>query len=211
MIPSAPTTTGELLRRFRARPVTGARDVMLPEQAAEFVREEVVAVHPPGEYLGAVFVDDLMLALATSVPYLGYLRRGQVEPRMFIAPGAIFGAAGLLLFHHCPGQEPKARRYDLQLAKLMIRAGAATRLAVFDYLVLGQEDWISLRKSGRVRFAPFDGEQKLDGRARVKPKYRDPDCPSRTWSGRGRMALWLKAKLDAGGRLEDFEVGEAEG
>ena len=31
----------------------------------------------------------------------------------------------------------------------------------------------------------------------VKPKYRDPKT-GETWSGRGRMAGWLKRKVDAG-------------
>ena len=31
----------------------------------------------------------------------------------------------------------------------------------------------------------------------VKPKYRDPNT-GETWSGRGRMAGWLKRKVDAG-------------
>jgi DNA-binding protein H-NS len=33
---------------------------------------------------------------------------------------------------------------------------------------------------------------------KVKAKYRDPKTKE-TWSGRGRMASWLKAKQDAGG------------
>lgn len=208
MLGSAHILPQELLRRFRLQTVDSGHDLMLPEEAADFVRQEVVAVHPPSEYLGAVFVDDRMRALATTVPYLGYLRRGQVEPRVFLAPGAILEATGLLLFHHCPGQEAKARRHDVQLAKLMIRAGEATGLAVLDFLVLGGDGWISLRRLGRVRFPPFDGEQNPDGRARVKPKYRDPECPERTWSGRGKMALWLRERIEAGARLEDFEVGE---
>ena len=39
----------------------------------------------------------------------------------------------------------------------------------------------------------------------VKPKYRDP-VTGDTWSGRGRMASWLKAKQDAGGDIEKYRV-----
>jgi len=37
----------------------------------------------------------------------------------------------------------------------------------------------------------------------VKPKYRDPKT-NETWSGRGRMATWLKRKQDAGEDIEKY-------
>lgn len=40
----------------------------------------------------------------------------------------------------------------------------------------------------------------------VKPKYRDP-VTNETWSGRGRMATWLKRKQDAGEEVEKYLVG----
>jgi DNA-binding protein H-NS len=42
-------------------------------------------------------------------------------------------------------------------------------------------------------------------RARVKAKYRDPKTDE-TWSGRGRMASWLKAKQDAGEKIDKYLV-----
>jgi DNA-binding protein H-NS len=37
----------------------------------------------------------------------------------------------------------------------------------------------------------------------VKPKYRDPKT-NETWSGRGRMATWLKRKQDAGEDIDEY-------
>ena len=39
----------------------------------------------------------------------------------------------------------------------------------------------------------------------VKAKYRDPKT-NETWSGRGRMASWLKSKQDAGETIDDYLV-----
>jgi hypothetical protein len=39
----------------------------------------------------------------------------------------------------------------------------------------------------------------------VKAKYRDPET-NETWSGRGRMANWLKRKQEAGERIEKYLV-----
>src|SRR5206468_7350413 len=43
-------------------------------------------------------------------------------------------------------------------------------------------------------------------RSPVQPKYRNPDNPSETWSGRGRQPRWLVAQLRAGGRIDDFSI-----
>jgi DNA-binding protein H-NS len=40
----------------------------------------------------------------------------------------------------------------------------------------------------------------------VRPKYRNPDNGSETWSGRGRQPRWLVAKLKKGAKREDFLI-----
>ena len=40
----------------------------------------------------------------------------------------------------------------------------------------------------------------------VSPKYRNPDRPSETWSGRGKQPRWLVAQLRSGRRIEDFSI-----
>jgi DNA-binding protein H-NS len=42
-----------------------------------------------------------------------------------------------------------------------------------------------------------DSVQRREGAHEVKVKYRDPET-NETWSGRGRMANWLKRKQEAG-------------
>ena len=51
--------------------------------------------------------------------------------------------------------------------------------------------------------APVKARKARGGK--VKAKYRDPKTKE-TWSGRGRMASWLKAKQDAGNKIEKYLV-----
>lgn len=37
-------------------------------------------------------------------------------------------------------------------------------------------------------------------------KYRHPENPAKTWSGRGRQPGWMKEALAAGKSLEDFAI-----
>jgi DNA-binding protein H-NS len=41
---------------------------------------------------------------------------------------------------------------------------------------------------------------------RVLPKYRNPDQPSETWSGRGKQPRWLAAQLRSGKQIDDFLI-----
>lgn len=56
-------------------------------------------------------------------------------------------------------------------------------------------------------------EPKSRSPAAAKPdasdaKYRNPDDPSQTWSGRGRRPRWLSEALEAGRKLEDLQAGK---
>jgi DNA-binding protein H-NS len=42
-------------------------------------------------------------------------------------------------------------------------------------------------------------------KGKAKAKYRDPKTKE-TWSGRGRMAGWLKSKQDAGEAIEKYLI-----
>jgi DNA-binding protein H-NS len=41
---------------------------------------------------------------------------------------------------------------------------------------------------------------------KVEPKYRNPNNPSETWSGRGKTARWVTELLAAGRHLDEFRI-----
>jgi len=44
------------------------------------------------------------------------------------------------------------------------------------------------------------------GKSSGVAKYRNPDNPSETWTGRGRKPNWLVARLAKGANVDDFEI-----
>jgi DNA-binding protein H-NS len=62
------------------------------------------------------------------------------------------------------------------------------------------------KKRGRPRAnANSSGNGRKGRTGKVKAKFRDPKT-NETWSGRGRMASWLKSKQDAGEKIEKYLV-----
>lgn len=67
-----------------------------------------------------------------------------------------------------------------------------------------------IRKEGFTFEDLFGGRgAKRGGGGRVskgRPKYRHPENPEMTWSGRGRQPNWYKDAIEAGKSPEDMEV-----
>jgi DNA-binding protein H-NS len=40
----------------------------------------------------------------------------------------------------------------------------------------------------------------------VRPKFRNPEIPSETWSGRGKTPRWLSRLLKSGKNLDDYLI-----
>ena len=43
---------------------------------------------------------------------------------------------------------------------------------------------------------------------KVYPKYRNPERPSETWSGRGRQPHWVTAQLSSGKKVKDLLIAQ---
>jgi DNA-binding protein H-NS len=74
-----------------------------------------------------------------------------------------------------------------------------------------------LRREKEMRPSEPPDAQSLNGAPRerrkyprVFPKYRNPNEPSETWSGRGKQPRWLAAALKTGHTIEEFVISSAE-
>jgi DNA-binding protein H-NS len=61
------------------------------------------------------------------------------------------------------------------------------------------------RPSSRANGSGNGAALRKGRKGKVKAKYRDPKT-NETWSGRGRMASWLKGKQDGGEKIEKYLV-----
>ena len=65
-----------------------------------------------------------------------------------------------------------------------------------------------------LRLARLNGHAEDKPKARrpypkVHPKYRNPERPSETWSGRGKQPHWVGAQLRSGKRVDDLLIARA--
>jgi DNA-binding protein H-NS len=63
-----------------------------------------------------------------------------------------------------------------------------------------------LRQLSRRFQAEVDRQSRRRPHPKVLPKFRNPEEPSQTWTGRGKQPRWLVAQLRSGKRIEDFRI-----
>ena len=77
-------------------------------------------------------------------------------------------------------------------------------------LASAREDIASMLNKRGLSFDDFMSGGRRAGKGgkggKVAPKYRNPDNPTETWTGRGRQPRWLVAKLGRGGKINDFRI-----
>jgi DNA-binding protein H-NS len=61
------------------------------------------------------------------------------------------------------------------------------------------------KRRGRPTSVSNGAARRNGKKGSVKAKYRDPKT-HKTWSGRGRMASWLKSKQDTGEKIDKYLV-----
>lgn len=186
-------------------------DCRNPGAAARFLHRLMES--EPHEALGALFLDGHDRAIGHAIPFRGSLDCVPCSPAGIFGPAILANAASLILFHNHPSREPHPSAADVAATKRMAQAGALLGIPVRDHIVLGEPPrYTSLAVRGEIGdysafAASLEGELALrrdrDRRQEVLPKYRDPETGA-TWAGRGTMARWLRERLAAGAKLEDF-------
>ncbi|HEY1242059.1 MAG TPA: H-NS histone family protein [Bryobacteraceae bacterium] len=92
------------------------------------------------------------------------------------------------------------KEMETRIARLVIQRREEERAALKEQIAaLAREHGFDVRELvGRGK----------GGNGSVAPKYRDPQNPGNTWSGRGRMPRWLVAATKGGKvKKEEFLIG----
>lgn len=63
---------------------------------------------------------------------------------------------------------------------------------------LASEHGMTLEELFGIKAAP--------GKSKLAPKYRNPNPPHQTWSGRGRVPQWMHDPISRGAKKEDFLI-----
>lgn len=79
---------------------------------------------------------------------IGTLSQTLVHPREVFYPAIRHKAASLIVAHNHPSGDPSPSQEDFEITKILVEAGKLMNIPLFDHLIIGQQNFISLRQEG---------------------------------------------------------------
>ena len=127
---------------------TPGKRVLCPQEFVDFSREEFG--DPAAEHFYAFYLDSQNRPIGYTLVSKGGLNAAVVTPREAIAPALLCNAHGMIFMHNHPSGDPSPSEDDIRLTSRFQEGARLLGLEVLDHIVVGSENWTSLRESGHL-------------------------------------------------------------
>jgi DNA repair protein RadC len=122
-----------------------------PDKAVEYWRECVIsnpAFNSDVETLVVLILNTRRRCVGHVIVSTGTLDTILVHPREVFRPALVANASALILMHNHPSGESAPSEADVKVTRELIRAGQILRVEVLDHIVVGRDEFKSLRELG---------------------------------------------------------------
>lgn len=122
---------------------------------------------------------------------IGTLTMNLVHAREVFRPAIEHAAASVILAHNHPSGDPTPSAEDLQITRQLVEVGKLIDIQVLDHVIIGEGDYVSLRRKGLMDSGAMiyteksrdDGRRADPRRGRAKTSGECPKRPGRSSSG----------------------------
>ncbi|WP_243277045.1 DNA repair protein RadC [Desulfallas sp. Bu1-1] len=136
----------ELARRLANTMPEDRPSIRSPENAAVLVMGEMR--HLDREHFWALLLNTKNRVIAREVISIGTLNSSAVHPRELFKAAIRRSAAAVILVHNHPSGDPTPSQQDIEVTKRMVEAGNIVGINVLDHLVIGDNQFVSLKAQG---------------------------------------------------------------
>ncbi len=119
-----------------------------PLRAYHLIRE--MLENEKRELFVVILMDTKSCLIEQQVVSVGTLSRSLVHPREVFYPAIRHKAASLLLAHNHPSGDPTPSQEDIDVTKKLVDVGKLMGIPVKDHLIVGHNQYISMREKGSV-------------------------------------------------------------
>ncbi len=124
------------------------RRVRCPRDVAELMMPELKGLDR--EYFKAVLLNTKNGILKIVTVAIGSLNAALVHPREIFKEAVAASAAGMIIVHNHPTGNPEPSREDTDLTERFARCGELMGIDVVDHIIIGGDDFVSMRERGLV-------------------------------------------------------------
>lgn len=105
---------------------------------------------PDREHVVAIMLDTRHRPTSVTVVSQGTLDSSLVHPREVFKAAILSNAAGIILVHNHPSGDVTPSPEDLAITRRLERAGAIMGIKFVDHVVVGGDDFLSMKRSGII-------------------------------------------------------------
>lgn len=106
--------------------------------------------HQKQEHFIAIYLDTKNQIITESIVSKGTLNASLIHPREIFNPAVKVSANSVILVHNHPSGDPKPSSEDEAVTKSLASAGELLGINILDHIILGDQDYISLREKGVI-------------------------------------------------------------
>lgn len=133
----------EMGRRFYAEPRGREPVIRGPEDCFNYLRDMGSLKK---EHLRGLYLNVQSRLIHDEVISIGTLSRSVVHPREVFAPALEYAANSIILAHNHPSGDLTPSETDIAVTKQLAQAGSIMGIELLDHLIIGKEEYISLKK-----------------------------------------------------------------
>ena len=126
-------------------PTVFTREATRTADSAHNVFRQVLG-HQSAEEFWVLLLNGKHCPLGLAQVSVGTLTTSLVHPREVFGPAVRIGAAALIVAHNHPSGDPEPSAEDLAVTTRLIEVGKLLGIPVLDHLILGADDFVSLRE-----------------------------------------------------------------
>jgi len=137
----------ELGRRFFQEDTGRLPSLRGPEDVYKYL-EEMRKLRK--EHLRGLYLNSRNKLIHDEVISIGSLTANVIHPREVFEPAIAYSAAGVILAHNHPSQDPEPSQGDIEITKQLVKASEIIGIDFLDHIVVAKKKFISLKNRGVV-------------------------------------------------------------
>ncbi len=135
----------ELAQRINSRPVEYRPLISAAADAAALVMD---MAYLPQEHIRIILLDASRRVIAIPTVYIGTLQTSILRVAELFREAITRNSPAFILVHNHPSGDPSPSPEDIELTRTIIAAGELLDIQVIDHLIIGQQEWRSLKTMG---------------------------------------------------------------
>lgn len=124
------------------------RAITDPEQAYKAIITITSIEEEAQEVFGILILNSKHKIVAVHEISRGTLSRSLLHPREVFKPAVLHNAAAIICFHNHPSGDTEPSKDDIEATKRLIEAGEILGIPVLDHIIVGDEEYVSLKGMG---------------------------------------------------------------